>query len=212
MPASKQRSPPLIPVISRSSFAPWASWTGWNAGSSRAGRSSFDEQGRQVRFIGTTVDITSRKRAEEALREAKGQAEAANAAKDHFLATLSHELRTPLTPALMCLSDRVNDPSLPAELRDELTMIRRNIELEARLIDDLLDLTRVSRGKIEAPSRSGRCPPGAAGSAGGLHRQRRDPAPAFRRASGDRLRVPRRGRPRAAPAGLLEPHQQRDQV
>jgi CheY-like chemotaxis protein len=83
------------------------------------------------------------------MRKAKTQAEAANAAKDHFLAMLSHELRTPLTPVLMCLSDRVNDPALADDLRADLAMICRNVKLEARLIDDLLDLTRIARSKIE---------------------------------------------------------------
>jgi PAS domain S-box-containing protein len=115
---------------------------------SARGRTTFVD-GRAVRFTGTAVDITERKRNEERIRETMAQAKAANAAKDHFLATLSHELRTPLTPVLMSLADHVSNPALPPELRDDLAMIRRNVELEARLIDDLLDLTRVSRGKIE---------------------------------------------------------------
>jgi PAS domain S-box-containing protein len=116
---------------------------------SAMGRTTFNRERVAIRFTGTSLDITERKRAEQALREAKQLAEAANAAKDHFLATLSHELRTPLTPVLMSLADRAGDPALPAEVREDLAMIRRNVELEARLIDDLLDLTRVSRGKIE---------------------------------------------------------------
>jgi CheY-like chemotaxis protein len=76
-------------------------------------------------------------------------AEAANRAKDQFLATLSHELRTPLTPVLALASSLQEDPALPARARDALATIRRNIDLEARLIDDLLDLTRISRGKLE---------------------------------------------------------------
>lgn len=77
-----------------------------------------------------------------------GQAEAASKAKDHFLAALSHELRTPLTPVLMKVSALAQSPDLPESLRADLRMIRRNVELEAKLIDDLLDLTRVSRGKL----------------------------------------------------------------
>ncbi|HEX6864179.1 MAG TPA: ATP-binding protein, partial [Thermoanaerobaculia bacterium] len=78
------------------------------------------------------------------------QAEAASQTKDHFLATLSHELRTPLTPVLAVISrlQRRSDP-LPSDVRDGMAMIRRNVELEARLIDDLLDLTRISQGKLE---------------------------------------------------------------
>jgi PAS domain S-box-containing protein len=108
-----------------------------------------DERGEVRGFVALIRDVQERREAEDALREAKSQAEAANAAKDHFLATLSHELRTPLTPVLMALADHVSNPDLTGELREDLAMIRRNVELEARLIDDLLDLTRVSRGKIE---------------------------------------------------------------
>jgi signal transduction histidine kinase len=82
-------------------------------------------------------------------RAARAEAEAGSRAKDQFLATLSHELRTPLTPVLMALSSLTSDQSLPASVRDDLTMIRQNVELEARLIDDLLDLTRISRGTLE---------------------------------------------------------------
>jgi signal transduction histidine kinase len=80
--------------------------------------------------------------------EARQTAEAANQAKDHFLATLSHELRTPLTPVLAAVSSLERDPRF-AEAGATLSLIRRNIELEARLIDDLLDLTRIVRGKLE---------------------------------------------------------------
>ncbi len=90
--------------------------------------------------------------AEQEVRDARDAAEAANRAKDHFLAVLSHELRTPLTPVLTALQMMESDPqltALPAEFRDAVQMIRRNVQLEVKLIDDLLDLTRVSRGKLE---------------------------------------------------------------
>lgn len=83
------------------------------------------------------------------LSEAKDVAEAANAAKDQFLAVLSHELRTPLTPVLATVQAMESDPDLPTEYRQSMEMIRRNVELEARLIDDLLDLTRVAKGKLQ---------------------------------------------------------------
>jgi CheY-like chemotaxis protein len=76
-------------------------------------------------------------------------AEQANEAKDQFLAALSHELRTPLTPVLMTVSAMELDDRLPEDVREGLAMLRRNVELEARLIDDLLDLTRIARGKVE---------------------------------------------------------------
>ena len=89
------------------------------------------------------------RRAEQALRDAEEDLKAANEAKDRFLATLSHELRTPLTPILALVSSFQEDDRLPPDLRSRLDVIRRNVELEARLIDDLLDLTRVARGKLE---------------------------------------------------------------
>lgn len=85
----------------------------------------------------------------EALRLAKEVAERASAAKDSFLAALSHELRTPLTPALMGIATLQQEKGLPAGVLTHLSMIRRNIELEIRLIDDLLDLTRIAHGKFE---------------------------------------------------------------
>jgi PAS domain S-box-containing protein len=92
-------------------------------------------------------DVTDRKRTEEDLLLAKELAEAASQSKDRFLAVLSHELRTPLTPVLITVSSLLESNSVPA-LRPTLEMIRRNIELEARLIDDLLDLSRIARGRL----------------------------------------------------------------
>jgi len=97
----------------------------------------------------TLTDITERRRAELEVDRARQEAEAANRAKDHFLATLSHELRTPLTPVLAVVSALQEETRLPADVRSHLRMVRRNVELEARLIDDMLDLTRVARGKLE---------------------------------------------------------------
>lgn len=77
------------------------------------------------------------------------EAQRANSAKDQFLATLSHELRTPLAPVLAVVSALESDPRLRELIGGALAVIRRNVELEARLIDDLLDFTRISRGKLE---------------------------------------------------------------
>ena len=85
----------------------------------------------------------------EELIRARASAEAASEAKDNFLAALSHELRTPLTPVLMTVSSLESNRSLPPETREDLALVRRNVELEARLIDDLLDITRIVRGKID---------------------------------------------------------------
>lgn len=83
-----------------------------------------------------------------AAQKARAEAERANLAKDSFLAMLSHELRTPLTPVLTSVLALEQSDGLPEEIRASLQMIRRNVELEARLIDDLLDLTRISKGKV----------------------------------------------------------------
>jgi PAS domain S-box-containing protein len=94
------------------------------------------------------TDLTLQK-ADEELRLAKEVADRANVAKDGFLATLSHELRTPLTPALMAVSALQQDKTLSPRAQADLAMIRRNILLETRLIDDLLDLTRISHNKLD---------------------------------------------------------------
>ena len=80
---------------------------------------------------------------------ARQTAEEANAAKDHFLAVLSHELRTPLMPIAMAMAVLDKRADLPATVRDTLAMVRRNVDLESHLIDDLLDVTRIARGKME---------------------------------------------------------------
>src|SRR5207237_304743 len=72
-----------------------------------------------------------------------------NLAKDQFLATLSQQLRTPLTPVIASVVELEREVDLPENVQESLHMIRRNVELEARLIDDLLDLTRISKGKVQ---------------------------------------------------------------
>jgi PAS domain S-box-containing protein len=93
-------------------------------------------------------DISERRTAQRALEAAHETALAASRAKDEFLAALSHELRTPLNPVLLLASSGAEDASLPEGVREDFTTIRKNIELEARLIDDLLDITRITRGKL----------------------------------------------------------------
>jgi PAS domain S-box-containing protein len=107
------------------------------------------DEGRVIGASKIARDITERKQAEMALRAAKESAETANRAKDRFLAVLSHELRTPLTPALATAQILERRAGLPEDLAKALRLIRRNIELEALLVDDLLDLTRIAHGKIE---------------------------------------------------------------
>src|SRR5438132_11825035 len=107
-----------------------------------------DHTGKIRGFSKVTRDITDQIRSREFEAE-KIVAQKASKAKDDFLAALSHELRTPLTPALAAatyLED--NAEKLPTEFVQDVQIIKRNVQLQARLIDDLLDLTRVTRGKL----------------------------------------------------------------
>ena len=74
---------------------------------------------------------------------------AANAAKDQFLALLSHELRSPLSPVIAMVGELEAEVPDSQPVREALEVVRRNVELEARLIDDLLDVTRISKGKLQ---------------------------------------------------------------
>lgn len=87
-------------------------------------------------------------RALQEARQARAAAEEADRAKDHFLAVLSHELRTPLSPVLMASHVLLRRKDLPDDVRDALVTIQRNVRVEARLVDDLLDVTRIARGKL----------------------------------------------------------------
>ncbi len=103
--------------------------------------------GRDARLV-LALDVTRRLEVEAAMHAAKDAAEAANRAKDRFLAVLSHELRTPLTPVLLAVSALLEDETIPAALRPTLEMIGRNIRMEAGLVDDLLDVARIGRGGL----------------------------------------------------------------
>jgi PAS domain S-box-containing protein len=114
-----------------------------------------DTNGEITRWFGSFTDIhaqheanVERERLLSAEQSARQTAEEANRAKDRFLAMLSHELRTPLTPVLAGTRVLELMPDLSEGAQASVRMIRRNIELEARLIDDLLDLTRVANGKL----------------------------------------------------------------
>jgi two-component system CheB/CheR fusion protein len=127
----------------------------------------YDTDGKYLGIRGSNRDITEKKRVEQELAEAKlsaerakaaaerakAAAEQANKAKDHFLAILSHELRTPLTPVLAAVSMLGENGQFDEDTRDCLEVIRRNVKLEARLIDDLLDVSRITRGKVELKRR-----------------------------------------------------------
>ena len=112
---------------------------------------SFDRgpDGKCREVLGLGQDVTEQVQAQVELQESHTRLEAASRAKDQFLAALSHELRTPLNPVLGIVSMLENDPALTLSVRDDLRVVRRNVELEARLIDDLLDLTRITNGKLK---------------------------------------------------------------
>jgi PAS domain S-box-containing protein len=108
----------------------------------------LDDAGQLIGFANVMRDISEKKRAEEQLQEARETAETANRAKDHFLAALSHELRMPINPVLLTATAMLADANTPAAMRPTWEMIRQNIELEARLIDDLLDVMKAINGKM----------------------------------------------------------------
>ena len=134
----------------------------WNNGTERwvlaKGQAQFEGEGesrRAVDFFGTLLDITDRKQAEvererllQREQSAREEAEQANRIKDEFLAVLSHELRSPLNPILgwssLLLSGRLD----AAKTTHALTTIQRNAKLQAELIEDLLDVSRIMRGKL----------------------------------------------------------------
>lgn len=115
-----------------------------------------DEQGKLISILSLGLDVTSRKRIEEerALLLAREQAaresaEAANRAKDEFLAAVSHELRTPLTPVLGWLR-MLRGESLDVENRARaMEKIEQNVRAEIRLVEDLLDASRIITGKLQ---------------------------------------------------------------
>jgi len=108
-----------------------------------------DSSGNIRGYSKVTRDITDQIRSREFETE-KIAAEKASKTKDDFLAALSHELRTPLTPVLAAANYLAGNASkLPAEFVEDLKIIKRNVRLQARLIDDLLDLTRITRGKLQ---------------------------------------------------------------
>nr|MCU0685455.1 PAS domain-containing protein [Polyangiaceae bacterium] len=119
------------------------------------GQAFFDADGKPTRFLGTSVEITARKRNEQERerllrreREARQQAEEAGRLKDEFLATVSHELRTPLT-AVLGWAQLLRRGNLPVERREgALATIERNARSQAQLIEDLLDMSRLSAGKL----------------------------------------------------------------
>ena len=100
-------------------------------------------------FYITLTDLTERREMEQKLELQKVLAEAAVASKELFFGMLSHELRTPLTPLIALLQDLAADPRRSAEDVETFAIMRRNLDLEIHLIDDLLDVTRITGGKLQ---------------------------------------------------------------
>ena len=113
----------------------------------------IDDSGAPIRNKDGTIagvvlvfrDFSDQKKSAEAMTTVKNELEKANQAKDEFLAALSHELRAPLTPIIATLNRWQAQKRLDKEMLAELTMLQRNAALEARLVDDLLDIARITQ-------------------------------------------------------------------
>jgi two-component system CheB/CheR fusion protein len=115
-----------------------------------------DSEGKPQFILTCVTDITQRLEDQKALKQAlqenekaRAEIEASVMAKDRFLAVLSHELRTPLTPVLVTVGSLIRRTDLSTRVREGLELIRRNVQIESHFIDDLLDVTRISRDKFE---------------------------------------------------------------
>ncbi|HJT81980.1 MAG TPA: MASE1 domain-containing protein [Chthoniobacterales bacterium] len=102
-----------------------------------------------ITALALAAGMAERRRAMSSIEQQKLEVEAANRTKDNFLAMLSHELRTPLTPVIAALDGLESAGPQTEETKSAVAMIRRNVELESQLIDDLLDLTRIARDKLQ---------------------------------------------------------------
>jgi len=124
----------------------------WPDGSVRwiqaRGKVFFDEAGEPLRWIGINMDVTERKRMEESFRRQAEALREADRRKNEFLSILAHELRNPLAPisnAIQILTLRGDDPALVAQTKE---VMERQVHQMTRMVDDLLEVSRISRGKI----------------------------------------------------------------
>ncbi len=116
------------------------------------GRLFLDADGKPDRMVGVCADVTERKNAEEAENKARRAAEEANRAKDEFLAMVSHELRNPLS-AILGWAAILNRGDTPVErVKQAYEVIERNARAEARLVESLLDSSRIVAGQLRLDS------------------------------------------------------------
>jgi PAS domain S-box-containing protein len=112
------------------------------------GRAAYAADGRPISIYGIGIDVTARKRDEAALQAAKDAAEAANRLKDQFLANLSHELRTPLNAILGYARLLQTGVIAPEKWRQAVAVIERNAVAQNQLVEDLLDMSRITTGTV----------------------------------------------------------------
>ncbi|TAJ69716.1 MAG: response regulator [Phenylobacterium sp.] len=118
----------------------------WAAGTAKL---ITDEAGRPLRLVGALRNITARKASEQALVQAKDEAEAANRAKSAFLATMSHEIRTPLNGVLGMAQAMAADADLSETQRGRIEVIKQSGETLLTILNDVLDLSKIEAGKLD---------------------------------------------------------------
>src|SRR4029079_1463582 len=120
--------------------------THWLAG---RGKVFNDDDGKPLRLLGINIDITERKQGEEELRRLAAELSDADHRKDEFLATLAHELRNPLAPIRNGLQLLQGRDGIRAQHEPVLLMMQRQVDHLVRLVDDLMDVSRITRGTLE---------------------------------------------------------------
>jgi len=108
----------------------------------------FDDSGRFSGYIGSCTDVTASKVNEQVMEQMMSEAYAANRAKSEFLATMSHEIRTPMN-GVIGMTDMILETRLDGEQRRYAQVIRSSAESLLRIINDILDLSKIESGKLE---------------------------------------------------------------